>query len=153
MATIAGIFPSCEPAAIEKALASASGIDAANAKVVTKTPQTAAMQASRLDFVSVAEAQNSNSLSDDMTRNTGYMSDAGGTGVPGLSGRSSRLTDFAHGDSFATNYLAGLGVSGDVIDNYNTAIEEGRCVVVIDGDAAAAEALRAAGFKNVRVVG
>jgi hypothetical protein len=55
----------------------------------------------------------------------------------------------------APDYLSGVAIADDEVDNYNEAIDEGRAVAVYtsaDGDATAAEAaFKAAGLKNVRV--
>ena len=54
----------------------------------------------------------------------------------------------------APDYLSGVAIADDEVDNYNEAIEEGRAVAVYSaagGDMTAAEAaFKAAGHKNVR---
>lgn len=151
MALVTGIFPSCDPADIEKALASIPNVDMASVKVITKsTGGSPAEENSPLNFISVSRAQDDNSLSDGMTRGTGIMSGSGGTSVPGLSGRNANLGDFS-GHGHAANYLANLGLGNDLAENYNSAIEDGRCVVLLQGDAATVETLRSAGFRNVRL--
>jgi rhodanese-related sulfurtransferase len=155
VAIVTGIFGSCDPTEIQAALASAS-IDASKLKIVTKNaPATDADsdEDSILDFVIVAQAQDSNDFSDDITHGTNIVDGSGGTGVPGIGGRHQDLRSFGvHGTVY--NYLGSAGIPADVIGNYNDAIEEGRCVGVYDatgGDAdAVATAFRTAGFKNVK---
>ena len=93
---------------------------------------------------------------DDQTKNMGIMGDGGGTGVPGLTSQDRpgvTVSSFAETEA-APDYLSGVAIGDDEVDNFNEAIEEGRAVAVYqadDGDTAAAEAaFKAAGLKNVR---
>ena len=85
-----------------------------------------------------------NSLSDDQTKNMGTMGDAGGTGVPGLTSSDRpemTVSSFAETEA-APDYLSGVAIADDEVDNYNEAIEEGRAVAVYSaagGDMTAAE--------------
>jgi hypothetical protein len=95
-----------------------------------------------------------NSLSDDMTRGTGIMSDSGGTGVPGIGGRGPTLDSFSHRDDPTRAYLAGYAIPSDEVDNFGDAVAEGRAVVLYS-DAGSdlqtiAAAFKAAGLRNVR---
>jgi hypothetical protein len=152
---VVGIFPgNADPAALESAL-SAQQIDLTKVKVVARGGPAASEEAenSPLDFIDVAEAQEGNSLSDDMTKGLGIMGDAGGTGVPGL-GAGNSLGQFSSGGGGIDNYLGGTGIPEDEVDNFNTAISEGRAVVLYadagDGAVTVAAALKAAGLRNVR---
>lgn len=152
MGLVVGIFPSSDAKALQDALTGQSAIDNSKVRVVTKNAPSQDEEDYGLDFVQVYVAQEHNSLSDEMTRGTGIMSDSGGTGVPGLGGSSASLTSLVgHGGS--ANYLAGAGIPEDEVDNYNGAITEGRSVVLytVDGDAGAAStALKSAGLLHVR---
>jgi hypothetical protein len=152
---VAGISPDHDTAAIEAAL-KAHDVDIAAVKVYTKVPLEAHRE-SGLDFEYVVQDMEYNSLSDDQTKNMGTMGDAGGTGVPGLTSSdrpAMTVSSFAEAEA-APDYLSGVAIDDDEVDNYNEAIEAGRAVAVYqatDGDAAAAEsAFKAAGLKNVRV--
>lgn len=150
MALVTGILGTCDPDEIEKALASA-GIDASKVRVVTKDAPSEAHENSIIDFVFVAESQSVDAFSDGMTHGTGIMSDSGGTGVPGITGSQPSVRDFVHGGGL--NYLAGFPVPTDHLDNLNTAVAEGRCVITYDvaGDPAPiAAAFKAAGLRAVR---
>ena len=152
MAIVTGIFPSCDPTEIHAAL-TAAGVDASKVKVVTKSAPSQDAEDSVMDFVYVAQAQDSNDFSDDITHGTNVIASSGGTGVPGIGGRHQDLRAFGvHGTTY--NYLGDAGIPSDIVGNYNDAIDEGRCVGIFDAtdaDAGAtAEAFRAAGFKNVK---
>jgi hypothetical protein len=151
---VAGISPDHDVQAIEAAL-TAHNIDVASVKVYTKTPLEAHRE-SGLDFEYVIKDMDYNSLSDDETKNHGIMSDGGGTGVPGLTSSDRpdlTVSSFAETEA-APDYLSGVAIADDEVDNYNEAIEEGRAVAVYkvsNGDFTAAEAaFKAAGLKNVR---
>jgi hypothetical protein len=152
VAIVTGIFPSCDPAEIQAAL-TAANLDATKVRVVTKSAPSQDAEDSVMDFVYVAQAQESNDFSDDITHGTNVIASSGGTGVPGIGGRHQDLRDFgAHGTTY--NYLGDAGIPGDTVGNYNDAIDEGRCVAIFDAagaDAGAvAQAFRNAGFKNVK---
>ena len=150
MALVTGIIGTCDPQEIEKTLASAN-IDMTKVRAITKDAPSEAHEHSTIDFVFVTESQSSNDFSDGMTHGTGIMSDSGGTGVPGITGSRANVRDFVHGGGL--NYLAGFPVPTDSLDNLNTAVAEGRCVITytVDGDPApVAAALKAAGLKAVR---
>jgi hypothetical protein len=151
---VAGISPDHDVQAIEAAL-KAHDIDLALVTVFTKTPLEAHDE-SGLNFEYVVKDMEVNSLSDDQTKNMGIMGDAGGTGVPGLTSSDRpgmTVSSFAEAEA-APDYLSGVAISDDEVDNYNEAIEEGRAVAIFQaagGDSAAAEAaFKAAGLKNVR---
>ncbi|MDQ2992686.1 MAG: hypothetical protein M3R30_07715 [Candidatus Eremiobacteraeota bacterium] len=153
MAIVTGIFPSCDPTAIQAALTTA-GVDASKVKVVTKSEPSEDHEESIMDFIYVAQAQESNSFSDDMTHGTNLVADSGGTTVPGMHARLQDLRAFGtHGTVY--NYLGTTDIPTDVAGNYNDAVDEGRCVAIYamaDGDSgeAIATSFRNAGFKNVR---
>jgi hypothetical protein len=151
---VAGISPDHDVQAIEAAL-KAHDVDVAQVVVYTKTPLEAHNE-SGLTFEYVVTDMEYNSISDDQTKNMGTMGDAGGTGVPGLTSSDRpelTVSSFAETEA-APDYLSGVAIADDEVDNYNEAIEEGRAVAVYsaaDGDMTAAEAaFKAAGLKNVR---
>lgn len=151
---VVGIFAGSDPAAIETALSGAQ-IDLSKVKVVRLATGTdPAADSSELDFIDVAASMESNSLSDDMTKGMGIMGDAGGTGVP--MGRSSAsLGSFSSRGGGGKNYLSGLPIPSDEVDNFNDAVEAGRSVVAYpdagaDGEKIAA-AFKAAGLRKVRI--
>lgn len=151
---VVGIFAQSDPAAIESALSGAQ-IDSNKVKVIRLASAGADPDVdSELDFIDVAGNMESNSLSDDMTKGMGIMGDAGGTGVP-MGRTSSSLGSFSSRGTPARNYLAGLAIPDDEIDNFNDAIEAGRSVIAYpDAGADApnvAGAFKNAGLRNVRV--
>ena len=150
---VVGIFGSSDPQALESALA-AQSVDLTKVKVVSSAVRDDAAAASQLDFVDVIADMEDNSFSDDMTRGTGIMGDAGGTGVPGIGGRQTSLESFTHDETPSRQYLSGYPIPEDEIDNFDDAINDGRSVVLYPdagGDPqAVATAFRAAGLHNVR---
>jgi hypothetical protein len=151
---VIGIFPQCDPEAIKAALAAAQ-VDPAKIKVIrlAAAVDLPSVDDSELDFVDVAASMDSNSLSDDMTKGMGIMGDSGGTGVP--MGRSASLGSFTSRGATARTYLTGLAIPDDEVDNFNDAIEAGRCVVAYPDAGADAQRIGAgfkvAGMRNVRI--
>lgn len=152
MAIVSGIFPSNDPSALQAAL-TAQNIDASKVKIVARGTSSELADASVLNFVYVAKAQESNDFSDDITHGTNVIAGSGGTGVPGIGGRHQSLAGFTHGGG--NDYLGSCGIPTDVVGNYNDAIEADRAVAIYDATGADADAvatsLRAAGFKNVNI--
>jgi hypothetical protein len=150
---VVGIFPQSNPKALESAL-SAQQIDLSRVKVVSNSAADPDAESSQLEFVDVIADMESNSLSDDMTKGMGIMGDSGGTGVPGIGGRTASLESFTHRESASKQYLSGFAIPGDEVDNFGDAIAEGRAVVLYPDPgseaAAIAAAFRAAGLRNVR---
>lgn len=149
---VVGIYPESDPKKIEAALSGQTGIDMGRLRVVTRDAKTEAHDESALSFVHVREAQNSNDFSDDMTHGQGMMTDSGGTGVPGSGSRGPSLGSLSNRGS-AVNYLVGVKIPGDQIDNFNDAIEAGRLVALYDASddhEAALTTFTSAGFRNVK---
>lgn len=151
MALVTGILATSDPKQIEAALAS-QNIDASKVRVVTKAAKSVEHDESALDFIFVAESQDSNDISDDFTKGTGVMSDSGGTSVPGINRTGPTLSAIANspGDS-SPNYLSDVAIPLDQKDNYNDAIDAGRSVLLYNGEDAptVATAFKAAGLRNV----
>jgi hypothetical protein len=149
---VVGILGTSDPKAIEDAL-KGQNVDLTRVKVVTKANPSQAHDDSVIDFLHVARAMDSNSLSDDMTHATGIMSDSGGTGVPGIGGSSQTLGQFTGGGS-SKDYFGTFKIPTDEVANFNDAVDAGRSVVTYqgtDGDTSAVSAaFKAAGLKNVR---
>ena len=147
---VVGIFPESDPKAIEVAL-SAQQVDLSKVKVVSANAID--FESSQLDFVDVVSGMNSNSLSDDMTRGTGVLSDSGGTAVPGISSPPTTLGAFDTSAEEPAHYLAGYAVPDDEVDNFDEAIADGRAVILYpdpSDEEAVAAAFKAAGLRNVR---
>lgn len=150
---VTGIFPSSDVSELERALGASAGVDHSKLSVITSHARTQTYDDSFLNFVHVAEYLQEDTIADDMTHGTGEMTDSGGTSVPGLTGGGVQtMAPMPHRP--ALNYLAGLPIPEDQIDNYNAAIEGGRAVATYrcsDAEAAAIQAaFRDAGLRNVR---
>jgi rhodanese-related sulfurtransferase len=148
---VVGIFPQSDPKALETAL-SGQQVDLSKVKVVSSSA--ADTGSSALEFVDVMADMESNSLSDDMTRGMGIMGDSGGTGVPGIGGRQTKLDSFSSRGSASKRYLAAFSIPMDEVDNFDQAVAEGRAVVLYPDSGADTQsvvaAFRAAGLRNVR---
>jgi hypothetical protein len=158
---VVGIFPGCDPAAIHNALAGQQ-IDLSKVKVICRSdaaPDDTPLEfftESPIEFVTVDADFETDSVPDEMTRGTGIMGDSGGTSVPGLGGSGPSLASIrSHPTVEGGGYLGGLAIPGDELDNFGTAINEGRGVVAYPDpgtDASnIAAAFKAAGLRNVRV--
>ncbi len=150
---VTGIFPSSDVSELERALGVSAALDQSKLSVITSNARTQAHDDSFLNFVHVAEYLQEDTIVDGMTHGQGMMTDSGGTGVPGGNSRGPSLGSLSNRGS-AVNYLAGVKIPGDQIDNFNDAIGAGRVVVLYDAnDEAAADAVStfcSAGFRNVK---
>lgn len=149
---VVGIYPNSDPKALEGAL-EAQHVDLSKVKVVSSNAPDESDD-SALQFVDVIAELEHDSDADEMTHGRGIMSDSGGTGVPGISGRQTSLGSFRSSTSARRRYLAAYPIPSDEVDNFDEAVAAGRAVVLYpeagtDAPAIAA-ALRAAGLLNVR---
>jgi rhodanese-related sulfurtransferase len=146
---VVGIFQNSDAKALEGAL-SGQQIDLTKVKVVGGRAEDP--DESQLEFVDVIEDMESNSLSDEMTAETGVW-DETGTGVPGLGGRQTSLESFNRREP-SKRYFAGFAIPDDEVDNFSDAVADGRSVVLyLDAGSDAqtvAAAFKAAGLRNVR---
>jgi hypothetical protein len=160
---VVGIFPGYDPTAIHEAL-TAQQVDLSKVKVIARSDAATAPDETPLNFISESPIEfitvdanfESDSVSDELTRGTGIMSDSGGTAVPGIGGSGPSLGSFrSHAALKVGGYLSGLAIPDDEVDNFTAAVTEGRAVVAFPdagADASAiASAFKAAGLRNVRV--
>ena len=152
---LVGIYPSTEVASLEGALENAAGVDVNKVSVAVAEPRTPEHEESFIEFWHVASENTVPGPIDEMVHGTGYITDFGGTDVPGITGSHRQsLTDFEEPEE-VPNYLGALPVPADEMEDYNEAISEGRSVIVYtvpsaDEAASAKAELSAAGFRNVR---
>jgi hypothetical protein len=148
---VVGIFPQCDPQAIENAL-TAQKIDLSKLKVICRTPPDA--EDTQLYFVDVIKELESEAYADEMTKGMGIIGDSGGTSVPGISGRLETLDELSAPASAAKRYLAAFAVPMDEVDNFDEAIADRRAVIIYpnsgDETDTVSNAFKAAGLKNVR---
>lgn len=146
---VVGIFLNSDSKALESALA-AQQIDLSKVKVVGGRAEDP--DESQLEFVDVIEDMESNSLSDEMTEQTGVW-DETGTAVPGLGGRQATLDSFNRPEP-SKRYFAAFAIPDDEVDNFSDAVADGRSVVLYPDAGSNAQkiaaAFKAAGLRNVR---
>ena len=149
---VVGIFPTCDPAALQQAVSAQSTLDPSRLRVLTNDDRTKSHEDSGLHFVHVIQEERELERDGRLTHDTGIISDFGGPGVPGINW-GAPLSTFFTGES--EHLMATLGIPDDEAENFSDAIEAGRCVVVYnageDTDSAVA-ALRGAGVSNVHTV-
>lgn len=148
---VVGIIGTCDPSQVEATVA-ASGLDRASLRVLTSQDETPGHEESAVTFIHVAQAMNSNSLADEMTRGTGVLPDFGGTSVPGINSRDASFDAFTHEE--VLDHLDGVALPPGDAEFYNEAIDDGRCVIICTCDDAsvqsAGQALEKAGLTQLR---
>ncbi len=149
---VVGIFPTCDPSALQQALSAQSTIDPTRLRILTNDDRTKNHEDSGLHFVHVIQEERELERDERLTHDTGIISDFGGTDVPGINW-SVPLSTFFTGES--EHLMSTLGIPDDEAENFSDAIDAGRCVVVYnageDTDSAIV-ALRGAGVSNVHAV-
>ena len=149
---VVGIFPTCDPSALQQALSGQNAIDVNRMRVLTNDERTKDHADSGLHFVHVIEEESEYDRDARLTHDTGIISDFGGTDVPGVNW-DTPLSAFYSGQT--ENLMTSMGIPDDEADNYSDAMDAGRCVVVYnagnDPDSAIA-ALKTAGLSNVHVI-
>ena len=147
---VVGIFPTCDPQALQQAISGQPNIDVNRMRVLTNDERTKDHEESGLHFVHVIQEESAYDRDPRLTHDTGIISDFGGTDVPGINW-GANLSSFYSGEG--EDLLVELGIPDDEAENFNDAIEEDRCVVIYNaGDSSpdtVETALKAAGLKNV----
>lgn len=136
---VTGIVPTNDVSEVEKLLDAVPGIDHSKLSVITSSARTGEHDDSFVNFVHAAG---------DATIMTG----SGGTSVPGINRDPSGMGLLGH--PHVVNALGVLPIPEDELENYNDALEDGRCVIAYecsDGAAAAMEgAMQQAGVRRVK---
>ncbi len=149
---VTGIAPTQNIAELESMLGAISGIDTSKLTVITKADRSYEHDSSFLNFFHAGGPTIDGDASGQMIDGTAIMTGGGGTGVPGIGSSTASLSNLAKPK--AAQHVGNLPIPEDEADNYNDAIEDGRCVVAYecDGTQAAAieEAFRGAGLRKVK---
>ncbi|MGH7737432.1 MAG: hypothetical protein ACREMP_06145 [Candidatus Tyrphobacter sp.] len=148
---VVGIIGTSDPSRVANTIAT-TGLDHANVRILTADDRSAEHDSAAVTFVHVAEMQGSNSLADDMTRNTGVIPDYGGTSVPGINDESGSFDAFEHPE--VLDHLDGVSLPEGDAEFYNEAIDDGRCVAISTCDdvtaAGTKHAFEKAGLSDIR---
>jgi hypothetical protein len=151
---VVGIAPSGDPEQLEDQMSSET-IDHDRLTVVTKDRPTPEHEESPLRFVHVhvglphetTDVDHETILGDES-----ILTDAGGVNIPNISADTRHVDFFTH--PAVVDHLAGFPIPADEIENYNEAIEAGRCVLLYRAQAQEAQpaqqAFKDAGLKNVK---
>ena len=143
---VVGIFPEANARALEPALA-AQNVDASKCKVFSVDSDDGDSELQFIDVIAETDKEYG-----DMTRNTGVLTDFGGTGVPGIQNPERPMRFLSPHTS--AHYLDGYAIPDSEVDNYDDAIGDGRAVVIYSGDASECAtveaAFKAAGLAHVR---
>ena len=151
---VTGIAPTEDIAALESMLGSVPGVDKSKLNVITKADRSYEHDSSFLNFIH-AGAQEIDSDTVGAIGGESIMTGSGGTGVPGLSTSNAPFKYFSHPK--VAQHVGNLPIPEDEADNYNDAIEDGRCVVAYacaPSDTTSLEtAFRSAGVQHVKTFG
>jgi hypothetical protein len=146
---VTGIVPTESIAELEATLGAVEGIDRSKLSVITKAERTYEHDSSFLNFVHAGGAQIDSDVVGSIAGGAGGPSiGTDGTGVPGISA-SNRSLGFL-GSQRVAQKVGTLPIPADEADNYNDALEDGRCIIAYECDAPAAPAVEAA-FRNAGV--
>ena len=150
---VTGIASTEDISELEKLLGGVEGIDHSKLTVITTAERSDEHESSFLNFIHAGGAVIDSDLFGGLAgMDTGIITSSGGTGVPGISAASNSLGYL--GTAPVAQHLGTLPIPEDEADNYNDALEDGRCVVAYDctgTDGAPIEAaLRNAGLRHVK---
>ena len=153
---VTGIAPTQDIAELEKMLGSVPNLDQANLSVITTANRSDRHDRSFLNFIHAGGPQLDAEVVGGPVASAGsIMTGSGGTGVPGIGADSNSLGFLGH--PYVVQRVGTLPIPEDEADNYNDALEEGRCVVAyksVNADCASFEgAFKAAGLKHVKTFG
>lgn len=153
---VTGIAPTQDIAELERMLGSVPNLDQANLSVITKVDRSDRHDRSFLNFIHAGGPRLDAEVVGGHLADTGLMiTGSGGTGVPGIGADSNSLGFLGH--PYVVQQVGSLPIPEDEADNYNDALEEGRCVVAYksgNGDCANfVGAFKTAGLKHVKTFG
>lgn len=151
---VVGIAPTGEPAELEDMLMPTVSKHE-DLRVITKDSPSQEHEESALHFIHVhigLPHETSDVDHDVLEGDTSILTDAGGVNIPNISADTRYVGFFAH--PHVVDYLAGYPIPEDEVDNYNEAIDDGRCVVLYKAPQEEApnvqQAFKSAGLKNVK---
>ncbi len=150
---VTGIIPTCDIAELERVIGSIAGIDRSRLTVITKATRSDDHDRSFLNFLHA-----SGPIIDAETAGTGLlepdriMTTSGGTGVPGIGSNQTSYGTLHY--PRLIQHVANLPIPDDEADNYNDALDDGRCVVAYQAEpaevAAYESAFDKAGIRKVK---
>jgi hypothetical protein len=146
---VTGIVPTESITELEATLGAVAGIDRSKLSVITKAERSYEHDSSFLNFVHAGGPQIDSDVVGSLAGGaSGPSIGTDGTGVPGI-GAPSRSLGFL-GSQRVAQKVGTLPIPADEADNYNDALEDGRCVIAYEADPASATAVETA-FRNAGV--
>ena len=150
---VTGIAPTQDVADLEKMLGSVPNLDPAKLSVITAADRSDRHDRSFLNFIHAGGPQlDAEVVGGSVVGKDAIITGSGGTGVPGIGAHGNSLGYLGH--PYVVQHVGSLPIPEDEADNYNDAIEEGRCVVAYSSPSADCETLenafKAAGLKHVK---
>ncbi|MHB8146034.1 MAG: hypothetical protein ACYDGM_02075 [Vulcanimicrobiaceae bacterium] len=150
---VTGIAPTRDIAELEKMLGSVPNLDQANLSVITTADRSDRHNHSFLNFIHAGgphiDAEVAGAPISDAG---GIITGSGGTGVPGIGADSNALGYL--GNPYVVQHVGSLPIPEDEADNYNDALDDGRCVIAYKATNANCvgfeAAFKAMGLKHVK---
>jgi hypothetical protein len=146
---VTGIVPTQNISELESTLGTVEGVDRSKLTVITKAERSYEHDSSFLNFVHAGGAQIDSDVVGRLAGGGGSPAiGTDGTGVPGIGASSSSLGLL--GSPKVAQTVGTLPIPPDEADNYNDALEDGRCVIAYEADPALASTVETA-FRNAGV--
>lgn len=140
---VTGIAPTQDVTALEQTLGSVPGLDRARLTVLTMADRSDRHDRSFIRFIHLGGAElDAEMVGDSLVDSGGSITSSGGTGVPGIAASERSMGYLGH--PRVEQHVGVLPIPEDEADNYNDALDDGRCVVAYKSDPANCAALEAA---------
>lgn len=151
---VTGIAPTQDIAELERLLGDIPGVDRSRLSVLTTADRSDRHDRSFIRFIHLGGLElDAEVVGDSLLDSNAMITSSGGTGVPGISA-SGRSIGYL-GNPHVEQHVGVLPIPEDEADNYNDALDDGRCVVAYkcgDANCAALEtAFASAGLAKVKL--
>ena len=151
---VTGIAPTQDIAELERMFESVPNLDRNRLTVLTTADRSDRHDRSFIKFVHLGGAElDAEMVGDSLIESDAIMTNSGGTGVPGIAASQRSLGYLAH--PHVEQHVGVLPIPEDEADNYNDALDDGRCVIAYKSEpancAAIESAFTTAGMRKVKV--
>jgi hypothetical protein len=150
-AYVVGIVPTEDIEELERLLGGVQGLDRSKLTVLTAAERTERHDRSFLDFIHADGAKIGSDVMGELADGSGTLGGGYGVGMPGIENVGNLgVLRAAH----VVQRLGTLPIPDDEADNYNDALDDGRCIVTYQCETSACDAaenaLRKAGALRVK---